>query len=117
MTGTDLPAILEMLDPGCEWEMVGPPALEYCGGPRRGREAIAGFFAQVAQYDDIHAFEPRQFLPGPDHVTVLGWERTTPKPKGRPFETQWVHVWTFRDGRVTGFKGFYDTATALAARG
>ena len=74
------------------------------------------FFAKVAELDHLHEFEPREFIAAGDHVTVLGWERTTPKPTGKEFTTEWVHVWTVTDGKIRRFKGFLDTATALAAR-
>ncbi len=111
----DLPKILSLLAPGCAWEFIGPSSIPYCG-KRTSPEAIQAFFMQVAESDDLHAFEPREFLPGGDHVTVLGWERMTPKPRGRMFETEWVHVFTVQNGKITRFKGLYDTAASVAAR-
>ncbi len=73
-------------------------------------------FGHVAELDGIQAFEPREFLAGPDHVTVLGWERTQALPAGKVFETDWVHVFNLRDGKVTRFIGTYDTAAVAAAR-
>ena len=111
----DLPTILNHIAYPVDWEFVGPKSLGYTG-PRRTREEVTDFFAQVAALDDIQEFEPREFIAACEHVTVLGWERTTPKPAGRQFTTEWIHVWTVRSGKVTRFKAFFDTAEAVAAR-
>ena len=111
----DLPKILSLLAPDCEWEFVGPSAIPYCG-KRTSQDSIQAFFGQVAESDDLHAFEPRELLPSGDHVTVLGWESITPKPRGKTFETEWIHVFTVKNGKITRFKGLYDSATSLAAR-
>jgi len=111
----DVPAILQMLTDDARWQFVGEPSAPYTGTVL-GRGQIGEWFGTIAQVDDIQAFEPRQFLAGPDHVTVLGWERSVSRPSGKPFECEWVHVWRVRDGRVASFWGMYDTAAVAAAR-
>lgn len=111
----NIPAILELADEDIDWTFRGAKGLAYTGS-FRGRSAVEKWFASVAQADDIQAFEPREFLAGSDHVTVLGSERTRALPDGKVFETEWVHVFTVRDGRVTRFWGMYDTQAAAAAR-
>lgn len=70
---------------------------------------------KLAESDDIQKFEPREFLEGPNHVTVLGWEQTQPRPNGKVFESEWVHVFTLRDGKVSRWIGTLDTAAYVAA--
>lgn len=70
----------------------------------------------MASVDGIQAFEPRRFLAGPDHVTVIGWERTRALPDGAVFEANWIHVWEFRAGRPYRFFGMFDSAAAARAR-
>ena len=38
------------------------------------------------------------------------------RPRGKVFETEWVHVFTVRGGRITRFFGIYDTEASAAAR-
>lgn len=111
----DIPAILDLAAEDIDWTFRGAKGLAYTG-TFRGRGALEKWFASVAQADDIQAFEPREFLVGSDHVTVLGWERTRALPDGKDFETDWVHVFTVRGGRVARFWGMYDTQAAAAAR-
>lgn len=111
----DVAGVLEMLSDDVEWTHRGSIGLAYMG-TFRGKPAVAQWFGDVAAVDGIEAFEPREFLAGPDHVTVLGWERTRALPGGGVFETDWVHVFNVKDGRVTRFIGSYDTAASAAAR-
>jgi ketosteroid isomerase-like protein len=105
----DVPAILNVLADNVDWEFVGSPKLPYAG-PRRDRSGVADFFQAVAQADDIQVFEPREFIEAGQHVTVLGWERSRAIDTGHPFETEWVHVFTVINGKITRWRGFFNTA-------
>ena len=111
----DIPALLALLTPDVRWEFVGDAQAPYTGSVQ-GRSQVAEWFQAVAQVDGIQAFEPREFLAGADHVTVLGWERTQALPGGAVFETPWVHVWQVRDGLLSRFFGILDTQAAARAR-
>ncbi|MBW8829662.1 MAG: nuclear transport factor 2 family protein [Burkholderiales bacterium] len=111
----DVPALVAMMSDDVEWIHRGEIGVPYMGR-FVGKEAVAKWFGLVAEADGIQAFEPREFLAGPDHVTVLGWERTKALPAGKVFETDWVHVFTVRGGKITRFIGTYDTAASAAAR-
>lgn len=41
---------------------------------------------------------------------VLGWERATAIDTGRRFESEWVHVFTVKGGKITRWRGFFNTA-------
>jgi ketosteroid isomerase-like protein len=105
----DVPAILALVHEEVDWEFVGSPDLLYAG-PRKNHKEVADFFGAIAQVDDIHAFEPREFIECGEHLTVLGWEKTTSRDTGVSFESEWVHVFTIKDGKVACFRAFYNTA-------
>lgn len=111
----DLAGVLDRLADDVTWQFTGDRAMPYTG-TFRGRARVGEWFAAIPQVDAIQAFEPREFFSGPDHVTVLGWERTASTTTGKVFETEWVHVWSVRDGRVVRFWGMFDTEAAAAAR-
>jgi ketosteroid isomerase-like protein len=98
-----------MLADDVDWEFVGSPGLAYAGR-RRNHAGVADFFAAIPRTDQIHAFEPREFIGADDHVTVLGWEKSTALDTGKDFETEWVHVFTVKEGKVTRWRGFFNTA-------
>lgn len=111
----DIPGLLRHLDPAVDWHFVGDRRAPYTGSAR-GHAAVGQWFQKVGATDAIQAFEPREFLAGPGHVTVLGWERTAAIPGGRVFECEWVHVWTLRGGLVTRFWGMLDSEASASAR-
>lgn len=105
----DVPGILDLISEQVDWEFVGSPQLSYAG-PRRNKKEVADFFSAVPAADRIHAFEPREFIEAGEHVTVLGWEHSTAIDTGKDFKTEWVHVFTVKDGHVTRWRGFFNTA-------
>jgi ketosteroid isomerase-like protein len=111
----DLPALLAQLQPDVRWQFLGDRRAPYTRTVT-GHDGVARWFGQVAEADGIQAFEPREFLAGPEHVTVIGWERTAALPGGQVFECEWVHVWRLRDGRVASFWGMLDSEAAARAR-
>jgi ketosteroid isomerase-like protein len=111
----DMPALLALLQDDVEWRFLGDSRTPLRGS-FRGPGQVAEWFGLVAQHEGIQVFEPRQFLAGADHVTVLGFERTQALPGGGVFETEWVHVWQLREGRVARFFGTYDTEASARAR-
>lgn len=105
----DVPAILDLVADEVDWEFVGSENLEYAG-LRRNRDEVAAFFAAVAVADAIHVFEPREFIEAGAHVTVLGWEQSTALDTNEDFASEWAHVFTVRDGKITRWRGFFNTA-------
>jgi len=111
----DLPAILGLVADNVDWKFRGSRGLPYTGAFRT-KDEVAGWFASIPEVDEILAFEPREFIPGGEHVTVIGWERTRARPGGKVFETEWVHVFTVRAGRIVRFWGMYDTEASAESR-
>jgi len=105
----DVPAILDLVADEVDWEFVGSTTLPYAG-QRRNRQEVADFFAALPRADEIHVFEPREFIEAGEHVTVLGWEKSTALDTGKQFESEWVHVFTVKEGRVCRWRGFFNTA-------
>ncbi|MEO8407943.1 MAG: nuclear transport factor 2 family protein [Oxalobacteraceae bacterium] len=105
----DVPAILDLVADEVDWEFVGSENLPYAG-LRRNRDEVAVFFTALAAADAIHVFEPREFIEADPHVTVLGWEQSTALDSNADFASEWVHVFTVRDGKITRWRGFFNTA-------
>ncbi len=111
----DLDALLALLTDDVEWTFHGSSGLPYMGR-FHGKPAVRAWFGHVAEHDGVQRFEPREWLAGADHVTVIGWERTQALPAGAVFDADWIHVWRLRDGRVCRFVGAFDTAASDRAR-
>ena len=106
----DIDTILAALAPDVSWESVGRPEDYPVFGPRRGVEAVRDFFRLVAENEDFSDFSPREFLAADDRVFVLGHYEATLRKTGRKIASDWVHVFTLRDGKVSRWREHTDTA-------
>ena len=105
----DVKTILELVADEVDWEFVGSASLAYAGR-RRNKSEVEDFFAAIPRADDMHTFEPGEFIEAGEHVTVLGRETAKALESGIEFESDWVHVFTVREGKVTRWRGFFNTA-------
>jgi hypothetical protein len=110
----DLPGLLALLSSDVEWQHPEVANVPWAGS-FRGTDKVAGFFAAVAKAADIESFEPQHFIAQGDRVVVLGRERVRVKSTGRSYETEWAHAYVLRDGKVTQFREYTDTARVAAA--
>ena len=84
-------------------------------GTRTGPAGVADFFATLARDQEPIEFEPREFIAQDDKVVALGHYRWRVKDTGREFESDFVHIFTIRDGKYAGFREHFDTAALAAA--
>ena len=98
----DVEGILALLDPQVSWRTPGPPDLP-TAGLRRGVAGVREFFGALLGTLDVQDFRPTDFFSGGDKVVVLGTSREGPKGTGRLVDFRWVHVFTFRDGKIVEF--------------
>ncbi|CAN5856120.1 nuclear transport factor 2 family protein [soil metagenome] len=102
----DLAAVREKMDSGIEWyEAENFPYDD--GNPYFGPD---GVYARLT--DDWEEFgeEVRSVLDAGEHVVSIGCYTGTYKPTARSVWAQFVHVWTVKDGIVTAFEQYTDTA-------
>ena len=111
----DIPDLLGRLTDDVEWNTPGEAAGIPYAGPKRGREEVAGFFESLAGAEEITDFQPREFIAQGDKVVVEGNYRGRTRPAGREYDLDWLHVFIVRDGRVTSFREYVDTAALAEA--
>jgi ketosteroid isomerase-like protein len=111
----DVAAILASLTADVRWEVIGPPDAYPLFGTWTGPAEVAAFFQGVGENEDFTDFSPRRFLADGDTVVVLGHAAYRLKRTGAPVDTDWVHVFALRDGKVSGFQEYADSAQ-IAAR-
>ena len=105
----DIPALLGALDPKVEWTAV-VGSRTPTSGTRHGREGVTEFFQQLAASLEFQSFEPQEFIAEGDKVVALGHYVGRSIATGRSFESDWVMVFTVRNGLVTRFMEFADSA-------
>ncbi len=110
----DIAGLLGHLADDVTWETPGAPGVPYAGS-FRGRDQVARFFEGLGKTADITTFEPREFIAQGDRVAVLGSYRGKGRSTRRPFATDWAMFFTVREGKVTSFHEYFDTANLGAA--
>ena len=112
----DIAAILNSCDDNVEWQgVIGTEGVLPQSGLRRGKAQVGEFFKQVADTTDFKSFEPKEFIAQGDKVVVLGSYAANMKPSGQRYASDWVMVFTVRNGKVTGFREFSDSAQLVRA--
>lgn len=110
----NIAGLLELFANDIDWRT---PAIEGSPLPHLcfGREEVAKFFAQLDKSESLDLFKPTEFIAQGDRVVVLGESKGKVILTGRNFETGWVHIFTLRDGKITDFLEFLDTAVMQRA--
>jgi ketosteroid isomerase-like protein len=111
----DIPGVIANLADDVVWNGVyGAGPHVPTSGERRGKAAVAEFFGQVAANVNFSKFEPKEFVATGDKVVALG-HYTATTPTNRTFDSDFAMVFTLRDGKVTHFQEFADSAAINAA--
>lgn len=86
--------------------------------PYVGAEAVfAGVFGRTAELFDEFAVEVGTFVCEGDMVAMQGRYSAVSKATNESVNTQIVHWWTVKDGRITGFQQHVDTLAVSRALG
>jgi uncharacterized protein len=111
----DGPAVLAAMDPGIVWnEAENFPYADR--NPYVGPMTIAeGVFYRLAtEWENFQAV-PEEFLDAGDTVVTMGRYRAKNKATGIPINAQFAHVWRVKDGKISNFQQYTDTAQAVNA--
>jgi uncharacterized protein len=111
----DVPAILEVLSPEVDWVVAGRREDYPMFGAWKGREGALTFFQLLDENEQFIEFVPLSFHPSGDTVLAQGRAALTLTKTRKAVAYDWAHIWTVRDGQVTAFKEFYDTAQVAEA--
>jgi ketosteroid isomerase-like protein len=110
----DIQGLMGLLTEDVEWKLFEIEGVPF-SGTRRGVERVGEFFSQVFDTEEPLRFEPRELVAQGDKVVALGDYAWRVKSTGREYESDFVHVFTVRDGKVARFQEFMDTAVVSSA--
>ncbi|HEY6139806.1 MAG TPA: nuclear transport factor 2 family protein [Thermoanaerobaculia bacterium] len=77
---------------------------------RSGRDGVADFFSTLASEVDFEKFEPNLWAATGDQVFVRVDYIYRFKKNGKSAATTGIHNFTMRDGKVSQFRAYEDTA-------
>jgi ketosteroid isomerase-like protein len=110
----DIKALIGLMTEDVTWQLPETENVPFAG-KRRGHEEVGQFFATLADAQDVLKFEPQEFVAQGDKVIALGQYTWRVKASGREYGGDWAHVFTVRDGKISGFHEYMDTAAATRA--
>jgi ketosteroid isomerase-like protein len=107
----DMPMVLGAMDPGIEWREAEGNPYEPSGQAWHGPDAIVNnLFIRLATEWDGFTVHPGEFYDDGSVVVVEARYTGTFKETGKKLDAQVCHVWKIRDGKVTSFQQYVDTA-------
>jgi uncharacterized protein len=106
-------ALFECLADDVKWFAIGPPELIATAGTRYGPKEVEQYFSLL---DANRELQPEEFIADGDKVVAIGEMRSNVKSTGSVIRSPWVHVFRIRQGKISDFRSFYDTAAVIAAR-
>ncbi len=81
-------------------------------GKFSGRENLAGFISDIDKYEEFLKFDPTEYIAQGDRVVILGNFLARSKTTDKQYATDFAHIITVADGKITSFYEFFDNAAA-----
>lgn len=107
----DIESVLAAFAPDIEWHEADGHPYQPDGKPWAGVEAVrANLFDHLDAEWDGFTVSPREFHDAGDTVVVECRYTGVHNATGKRLDAQACHVWRLRDGKVTGFQQYVDTA-------
>lgn len=107
----DIAGVLGGMDPNIEWREAENNPYQPSGEPWIGPDAIVdNLFVKLGTDWDGFTVNPKEFHDAGDTVVVEARYTGTHKATGKNLDAQVTHIWRLRDGKVTSFQQYVDTA-------
>ena len=104
----NIPAVFGMLTDDVEYLIPGSPDIPYAG-IFNGKQAVGGFYKTLNDTLQYTSFAINSLTADGDKVIVQGAFGGVAKPTGNNFQTDWIMIWTFADGKVKKHQTFLDS--------
>jgi ketosteroid isomerase-like protein len=105
----DIQTILDHLASDVEWVLDGPSTIPFAG-KRKGPVQVRGFFEALGGTQQDQKLTITDYIAQGDNVATVGRYSAKVKETGRQMDSAVAHIFTIRDGKVTRFLDFGDTA-------
>ena len=106
----EIATIVAAVTPDIEWRLNGSRSDHPLLGTWKGPKGVQAFFDELAKLQDFSEFTPREFVSAGERVFVVGHYAASMRTNGRKAASDWVHIFTVRNGKVAAFLEFTDTA-------
>jgi ketosteroid isomerase-like protein len=106
----DIPTVLGAMSPDIKWHQAENNPYRPSGEAWVGPDAVLSLFMKLGSEWDGFTVHPKLFHSAGDSVIVEGRYTGMYKPTGKSMDTQVCHVWDVKDGKITRFQQYVDTA-------
>jgi uncharacterized protein len=110
----DLAFILDRLAEDVDWALEGPAIIPYAG-KRKGVAQVKQFFEALASTQTDNKLTVGPLVAQGDQVCMHGRFAATVISTGKSFDSAVAHFFTVRDGKISAFLDFVDTAAMAGA--
>jgi uncharacterized protein len=111
----DFNTIVEHLAGQFVWRFDAPSTVPFDGHFKTPDEVRSGFFGSLAETQKDQALNPEEFIAHDDKVVMIGRYRAVVTATNKPIDVPIVHVFTIKNGKVTRYLNFTDSATIADA--
>lgn len=108
--GTLVSDLFALLGDDVEWQVAGSLERLPWAGIVHGPEGVRGWLATLNEHMDYDRFELVDIYGDGNTVVEIVQASGRAAASGRPFASEIVRIWTFRDGRAVLVRSYYDTA-------
>lgn len=77
-----------------------------------GHENLREAISDLDKHEEFLKFEPTEYIAQGDRVVVLGSFLARSKTTDKQYATDFAHIVTVKDGKITSFYEFFDNAVA-----
>jgi len=111
----DIPFILDQLTDDVRWVSHLEPIVPW-SGDYSGKGRVPAFFQALGGSVEVMEHPVNRLVAQGATVVAMGDVSFRVRETGKESKSSWVYVWTLRDGKVSSYEQFNDTALASAFR-
>ena len=110
----DAEGLFSMCADDVVYDIPGNPDLPYAG-VFHGKQQVGAFYKTLNELLEVTKNEIKSFTADGDKVLVEGSFGGKATATGKPFQTDWVMIWNFANGKVMKHQIFSDTSNIANA--
>lgn len=103
-------ALFGLLADDVEWWAAGSPDRLPWAGRVHGPDGVRGWLETLNAHMEYERFELVELYEDEGSVVEVVRASGRARASGRPFESEIVRIWTFRDSKAVRVRSYYDTA-------
>jgi ketosteroid isomerase-like protein len=110
----DINTLLSLYSDDVKWHIPKMENVPY-SGEVNGIQKVRDFFALLAENEENLTFDTREFIAQGDKVVVLGHFSWRIKATNNKYDSDFAHVVNVKNGKISGFHEYVDTAARIRA--